>query len=411
MAPTGEVIRGTILLILGIGMALAFVIWTIVTAEDPARRLFKWVLTLPVLAMLIFVVAPMVGKGGYGAAFGGIPLTAFCGLALAIIWRHDIASLAARPFTALYDGGSTPPDPHPAYSVAMARQKRGDYLEAIAEVRKQLDRFPTDVEGQLLLAQIQAENLHDLDAAELTIQRFCNQPNHAPRNVAFALYSMADWHLQFGKDPDSARRALETIIERFPDSEFALGAAQRIAHLGSPDMLLAGDDPRVIPVPRDDRKLGLMNDPVSKAPPERDPEELAREYVQHLERHPLDTEVRTQLAIVYADHYGRLDLATSELEQMIGQPNQPIRLIVQWLNQLADLQVRCGCDYDTVKQTLQRIVDAYPKLAAAENARKRIDLLRLELKGKEKSQAVKLGSYEQNIGLKRGLQRKLPHEL
>ena len=33
-------------------------------------------------------------------------------------------------------------------------------------------------------------------------------------------------------------------------------------------------------------------------------------------------------------------------------------------------------------------------------ARNRLDHLRLELKGKEKGQTVRLGSYEQNIGLK-----------
>jgi hypothetical protein len=40
-------------------------------------------------------------------------------------------------------------------------------------------------------------------------------------------------------------------------------------------------------------------------------------------------------------------------------------------------------------------------LPPAENARQRIAHLRLELKGRENKQAVKLGEYEQNIGLKR----------
>ena len=42
-------------------------------------------------------------------------------------------------------------------------------------------------------------------------------------------------------------------------------------------------------------------------------------------------------------------------------------------------------------------------LKLAEIARKRLALLRLEMKSKEMSQTVKLGSYEQKIGLKRGL--------
>jgi hypothetical protein len=48
-------------------------------------------------------------------------------------------------------------------------------------------------------------------------------------------------------------------------------------------------------------------------------------------------------------------------------------------------------------------VDRAADGAAAELARRRLALLKLEMKSKDKSQAVKLGSYEENIGLKRGL--------
>ena len=255
--------------------------------------------------------------------------------------------------------------PHPAYSVAQSKQKQGKYLEAVAEIRKQLDRFPTDVEGQLLLAQIQAEDLKDLPAAELTIQRFCEQPGHAPQNIVFALYSLADWHLKIAQDREAAQRDLERIIELFPESEFALGAAHRIAHLGSPEMLLAPHERKKFVVTEGVRNLGLLRDQEHLKPAEPNPEQVAAECVKHLEQHPLDTEAREKLAVIYADHYGRLDLATGELEQMIEQPNQPGRLVVHWLNLLADLQIRHGAGFEAVQQTLQRIVDRDPKAAAA----------------------------------------------
>jgi hypothetical protein len=85
---------------------------------------------------------------------------------------------------------------------------------------------------------------------------------------------------------------------------------------------------------------------------------------------------------------------------MIDQPNQPARLVVHWLNVLADVQIRAGADYETVKATLERIIERDPGLAAAETARRRIDLLKLEMKSREQPSAVKLGTYEQNIGLK-----------
>src|SRR5206468_9399515 len=73
---------------------------------------------------------PIVGQGGYGGAFGGIPLTAVCGLTLAIIWRRSIASLVADPIASLYDGGTTPPDPHPAYSIAQSRDRKSTRLNS-----------------------------------------------------------------------------------------------------------------------------------------------------------------------------------------------------------------------------------------------------------------------------------------
>jgi tetratricopeptide (TPR) repeat protein len=282
--------------------------------------------------------------------------------------------------------------------VALARQKQGRYLEAVAEICQQLERFPTDVEGQLLLAQIQAEDLKDLPAAEATLQRFCEQPGHAPQNISFALYSLADWHLKVGRDAEAARRDLEKIIALLPDSEFSLGAANRIAHLGDEKIRLPAREPEKFIVAAGAQNIGLLPNSEHLRPADVDPEQLAANCVKHLEQHPLDTEAREKLAVIYADHYQRLDLATEQLEQLIQEPRQPAKRVVHWLNLLADLQVRSGADYETIRQTLQRIVDRDPNLAAAEIARHRLALLKLEVKAKAKSQAVKLGAYEQNIG-------------
>jgi tetratricopeptide (TPR) repeat protein len=275
----------------------------------------------------------------------------------------------------------------------------------VTEVRKQLDRFPTDIEGLLLLAEIQAQNLKDLDAAETTIQRLCNQAGHSPRNIAFALYSMADWHLEIGKNREGAQACLEKLIALFPNTEFSLGAAQRIAHLGSTEMLSERHSQRTIPFPAGHSPQ--MTRESAEKTPETDDSTLAVYYVEHLRAHPYDTDAREKLAGIYAEHYCRLDLATAELEQLIQHPNHPSRSVVRWLNLLADYQVKCGANLETVQGTLQRIIDRDPNAAAAGLARNRLSLLKLELKANEKSQGVKLGSYEQNIGLKRGLPNQL----
>src|SRR5207249_9043668 len=87
-------------------------------------------------------------------------------------------------------------------------------------------------------------------------------------------------------------------------------------------------------------------------------------------------------------------LAIDQLEQLIALPHQPRKEVARWLNVIADLQIRHGADYDEVRRTLQRVLDRFPDLAAGRLEQRRIEHLRLEFKGKEKSQVVKLGSYE-----------------
>ena len=173
--PIVRAIISCALVIAGVG---SLVVYTVKNAEDPPRMILKWCVTLGTGLLFVFVALPSVAQEGY-AALHGLSVTLICAIIMVITWRRDLAGLVANPIASLYDGGTEPPDPHPAYSVAMARQKQGHYLEAIAEIRKQLDRFPTDVEGQLLLAQVQAEDLKDMAAAEITIQHFCEQPGHA----------------------------------------------------------------------------------------------------------------------------------------------------------------------------------------------------------------------------------------
>lgn len=384
---------------LGLLAILVLIVRTVVKSDNPERMTLKWLFTGFMMFVLFWKVGGIVGQGGHAGAFIGIPLTAVCGLILAMTWRHNIADLIAGPFASLYNGGTTPPDPKPLYSTAQALQKQGRYLEAIAAARVQLSRFPRDMEGQLLIAEIQAQNLQDPGAAETTIEHFCAQPGHHPKNVAYALFAMADWHLAIGRDREGAERALKGIVTRLPDTEFSLGAAQRLAHLASPDFISGRHDERTLAVPRGDQRLGLRR--ATSAPESKtgSPEQRTAELLEHLRNHPLDWEAREKLATVYAEEYHRLDLASDEFEQLIQQPNAPERNIVRWLNLLTDLHVRCGGDYETARIPLQRIIDRNPAYAAAEQARRRLSTLKLEFRGQEKTQEVKLGSYEQNIGL------------
>lgn len=388
-----------------LAIVVPFTVWVFIDtfrrSEERALLLIKWGVTVALFCFMWFEIGPIVGAGGY-AAMGGMIIVLACGWIFAIIWRRNIASMFAQPFADLYTGGSTPPDPKAYYSAAMAQRKRGQYDEAIATVRQELEKFPTDIEGHLLLAEIQMENLHDLPAATETIEAICNQPDHAPRNIALALNTLADWHLKYNHDLDSARAALQRIMDTMPDSEMAVLAAQRIASLANPGHLMSPHyERKSFTVVEGVKNLGLLDPRFHPKPADPDAATEAGELVKHLQSHPLDAEAREKLASIYSKHYNRLDLAADQLEQLIACPNQPQKRVVHWLNVLADFQVRHGANYETVRATVQRIIDLYPKSAVADVAANRITLLKLELKAiKEAGPAVKMGTYEQDIGLK-----------
>src|SRR5579872_3140007 len=129
-------------------------------SEDPARTGFKWLLTVGIIAFVRWKAFDLADKGGL-AAFYGVAVSAVGGLVLFITWRQEIGSVVAKPFVSLYSGGDEPPEPRPFYSIARARQKQGKYADAVEEIRKQLERFPTDFEGHMLMAEIQAQDLKD----------------------------------------------------------------------------------------------------------------------------------------------------------------------------------------------------------------------------------------------------------
>jgi len=397
---TGEFVRGLILLVVGILLVGAIAWrWMKGSRDEPGWLITKWLISLGVIALAAFGIVPVIMQGGY-AAFAMVYI-AGCGLILAVLWTPNITAFLAKPFGDLIDGGDAPPEPEALYSIAIANRKRGRFVEAIAEIRKQLDRFPNDVTGQMLLAEVQADDLKDLEAAQLTIERFVAQEGHAPKNVAYALNALADWQVKYARDVEGARETLRRIEDLFPETEEALLAAQRLSHMGDAEYLLNRGNRAAIALKPVPENLGLVKDYTPWKPVEEDKGQLAQKYVAHLEKYPADMETREKLAMLYAEYYGRVDYAVAQIEQMIHQPGQPMKQVARCLNLLADIHINFAGDMEAARQALERIIELYPKYAVAENARQRIAHLRLEMKGHEVKDGVKMVTYEQNIGLKR----------
>ena len=76
------------------------------------------------------------------------------------------------------------------------------------------------------------------------------------------------------------------------------------------------------------------------------------ENLSQLESHPADTITREKLAVLYAEHFQRLDLAVDQLEQLIALPDETPKHVARWLNLLATLQINVGRDENAARNAL-----------------------------------------------------------
>ena len=212
--------------------------WVLNRSQEPGRLAVKWLITAIAIGgiWLLFANAfkPAGGfLGGIGAAFMlGIGSAVF-GLVLAIVWTRSLISWLTGPLQRLFYDDHQEIEPAPLYSQAQALRKRGNYMAALAEVEHQLEQFPNDLTGTLLLAEIHAVDLHHLENAERILEHFMR--NTSVGNSVVALNQMADWRLGLGQDLHGAREALERIRKLCPDTEAAYMASQRLAHLDDPE--------------------------------------------------------------------------------------------------------------------------------------------------------------------------------
>jgi outer membrane protein assembly factor BamD (BamD/ComL family) len=393
MNRTGDMIIGIVGLVVFLVVFIWLAIRTIRNSEDPAKLIVKWIVT-----------AGLVGFGfPFSLRFGPYsPLIMIIfAVPVGIIWAPHLGEFVASPLTGMFDGGREQVDPTPLYSIAEGKRQRGDYTGAVAELRKQLEKFPGDFRATMLIASIQAEDQHDLPSAQLTVERLLEFPNHAVQHVTSALHTMADWSLKYAMDVAAAREYLERIVLLFPDSPQAHMAAQRIASLAGDRH--AGSDAvsKTFEVKRHEGYLGLVSSPKRVAQEMAASSETAGDLVKQLEAHPWDTGARERLAIIYAEEFQRMDLAADQLEQLIAIPAETPKNIARWLNLLATLHIKIARDRQAAEDALRRIIDKMPKSALADVARQRLAYIEAELKSKDIAETKKLGTYERNLGLKK----------
>lgn len=376
------------LLVFGI-IVLYLLVRSLKKSEEPGKLLFRWLLTFILIAVGIYTIRKF-------PPFAWPIVAAAFGLPIAVIWARSIGEMVAAPFGSLMTGGNDAPEPTPFYSIAEARRKQGQFDESIRLIRAQLEKFPGDFTGMMLIATIQAEDQKDVQGAQRTIEQLVSDSSRPPQAIASALHALADWHLAL-QDPDSARLPLERILELYPDTPISQIANQRIAHLGTRQEVEAMHRKGPIALRAGEKNIGLRSDvkPVADATPT----EIATGYVRQLEKYPNDAEVREKLAMLYLDQFKRPDLAADQFELLAAQENEPARRIAHWLNQLATVHVRRN-DLAAAEEALRRILQKYPGSPQAEMAMTRLAGIGGEIKANSSSTSLKLGNYEHDLGLK-----------
>jgi tetratricopeptide (TPR) repeat protein len=263
---------------------------TVRQSEHPERLILKWLVSLGLIILIEITL---------DEARRHPPTALWCILPFAILgflWIPSFIAFLSQPLTGAFDGGTEVAEARPYYFLAEGKRRKGQYEEAIAAIRQQLERFPGDYEGVMKLASIQMVDMKNLPAAVATLEEFLSLPQRPPNEIVSILHLLADWQLEYGRDAAAATAALQRIVERYPGQSAAHAAAQRIAHLGEADQTRRVRDESHFTVQAAER------DPTGRKPVEpvatADPQARAEELVKHLEKHPSDTEAREKLAVL-----------------------------------------------------------------------------------------------------------------
>jgi hypothetical protein len=115
----------------------------------------------------------------------------------------------------------------PKYASAVIKMNMGRFADAEIEIVQQLEKREDDYEGWMMLAKLYATRDLDLAAARDTVLELCKQENLTPEQVSTAFHKLADWYLEIGDDPESAREAMEEVSRRYPKLEVGQRALDR----------------------------------------------------------------------------------------------------------------------------------------------------------------------------------------
>ena len=373
--------------------------------NDPVKVIVRWVITL--MAVFFVFYGPAQSGGGIGLIFV-LLLMIPCLVLIGLMWAPAIGNWVASPITNAMTGDSRESYNKPEYGIAIARRKRGRYVEAIEAIDVQLAKYPGNLDGLMLKATIEAENLGDLSAAAATIQETLSDQGQLNYRLPVALNKMAEWQLTIAGDPDAARRTLQQIRTAQPNSQAAQLAAQRLASLDSSEE----SESAVVDfnesyqklveesAQKDDFTSPLELPKAIELNQQQVHEKAFQTCLSRVETHPDSINNREELAALYLGEGKEPAMALKQYEYLLALPGTTIHQKTAWLNKIADIQLKSGESYETIRATLEQIIALDPRAAPAARAQQRISYLPIELRSaNRKTKRLKLGSYDDELGL------------
>ena len=269
----------------------------------------------------------------------------------------------------------------PSYHRAVVKMQGDRYREAESAVIEELEKSEDDFNGWLMLAELYAHHFDDLAGADRIIRETCAQAGANASEVCVAFNHLADWHLALAADPLAARRALEEICRRFPDTHMGRMARARIHQLpDSREEAIAQRTPKTFRLPA----LGSHLDQAAGTPasPSDRNEAAARanDCVQKLQKNPDNMAVREELARILAERLDKAGAAIEQIELLLNMPEVSASQTAEWMGLIAAWQINYQGDLQKGRETMERLIRRYPQSSPAFAARRRINLMDLEAK-------------------------------
>lgn len=318
--------------------------------------------------------------------FGAI--SALLGAALVHFSPYPIAAvgLAVLPLVHFTIDLAEKPPPVPSYSKAIARLKFGKYEDAEWEVISQLEKCENDFKGWMMLAELYARQKRQLDDAVRVVWDICQDPATQPYQISLACHQLADWQLEIAANPAGARAALEHLAKLLPGSHFARMAQQRLRQIpATAEEFDASRQPKRIRLPILREEFDPTPAPSSPSPPSQAPSpRSSREALAEADRltdkltaDPNDFDTRQELATVFAEKLGRVDLAIEQLALLIELADPSDEQKARWTAQTAHWRFSENRDPAAYRAALRQLIHEYPQTSHAFAAQRRLNLMEM----------------------------------